>query len=144
MARSCGTCTKCCDGTLSGEINGHTMYLGKPCHYLKIGSGCTIYANRPQEPCKRYECAWLSDENIPDFMKPENANCILDYKDIDGISYLRLSECVTPYSSEVLTWCINYAIKNELNIMWILNKKINRIGTPRFCELIDKNFNVNQ
>ena len=142
MTRTCDTCTKCCDGTLSGEINGHKMYLGKPCHFLQIGIGCNIYKDRPQDPCKRYKCAWLSDENIPDFMKPEISNCILDYKDIDGIPYLRLSESSTPYTAEVLTWSINYALNNNLNIMWILNKKINYIGDKDFCNSVKKNFKL--
>jgi hypothetical protein len=116
------------------------MYLGKPCHFLKIGTGCTIYKDRPQEPCKRYECAWLSNENIPDFMKPEVSNCILDYKEIEGVPYLRLTESEMPYTAEVLTWCINYAIANKLNILWILNKKINYMGTEKFCELAKNNY----
>jgi hypothetical protein len=123
MARQCGTCTKCCDGTLSGSINGHEMGFGKPCYYLTIGKGCNIYENRPQEPCKRYECAWISDENIPDFMKPENSNCILDYKEENKIKYLRLTESTIPYTAEVLSWCINYAKLNNLNFAWSINKK---------------------
>lgn len=123
MARECGTCTKCCDGTLTGNINGHEMGFGKPCYYLTIGKGCNIYVERPQEPCKRYECAWISDENIPDFMKPENANCILDYKEKNKVKYLRLMESTTPYTAEVLSWCINYAKINNLNFDWSINGK---------------------
>jgi hypothetical protein len=123
MARQCETCTKCCDGTLSGNINGHEMGFGKPCYYLTVGKGCNIYEKRPQDPCKRYECAWISDENIPDFMKPENSNCILDYKEENKIKYLRLTESTIPYTAEVLSWCINYAQSNNLNFAWSINKK---------------------
>jgi len=138
MTKKCGTCTKCCDGTLEGNINGHEMKLGKPCHYLTIGEGCNIYNERPQEPCKRYECAWLVDENIPDFMKPENSNCILDYREKNKIKYLRLVECETPYSAEVLSWCIEYARSNNINFFWSINKKSYYFGSESFIAEVNK------
>lgn len=134
MSRTCGTCTKCCDGTLSGEINGYPMYLGRPCHFLKIGQGCTIYSDRPQEPCRRYECAWISDTEIPDFMKPEVSNCILDYRVHNGIRYLRLVESDKPYTAEILSWCIEYAKSKNLNFEWTVAGKSYWIGDAGFFE----------
>ena len=134
MKRNCGTCTKCCDGTLEGSINGHTMKLGKPCYYLTIGKGCNIYSERPQDPCVRYKCAWLEDENIPDFMKPENSNCILDYREKNNIRYLRLVESDIPYTSEVLSWCIDYAQKNNITLMWSINGKNHYVGDNMYLE----------
>lgn len=136
MERTCGTCTKCCDGTLSGEIKGHKMGAGKPCHFLKIGQGCTIYDDRPQEPCKRYVCAWIIDDEIPDFMKPENSNCILDYIYHNNVKYLRLAESDKPYSAEVLSWCIDYAKTKGLNFTWMVNHKSYWIGDPEFFNSI--------
>lgn len=138
MTRQCGTCTKCCDGTLEGTINGHEMRPGKPCYYLTLGKGCNIYNERPQEPCKRYECAWIVDENIPDFMKPENANCILDYREKNGIKYLRLVACETPYSAEVLSWCIDYARLKNINLFWSINKKNYYFGSDNFIAELSK------
>lgn len=104
------------------------MYLGRPCHFLKIGQGCTIYSDRPQEPCRRYECAWISDTDIPDFMKPEISNCVLDYKEDDnGVRYLRLVESETPYTEEVLDWCKNYAKEKNIDFVWVKNKKSYRV-----------------
>jgi hypothetical protein len=38
VAKQCGTCTKCCDGTTSvgGDIFGHIYGNGKPCHFLNL------------------------------------------------------------------------------------------------------------
>ena len=62
--RSCGSCTKCCEGWLSGEALGHKFYPGKPCHFIAIGKGCSVYAKRPQEPCVSYKCGWISNEAV--------------------------------------------------------------------------------
>jgi len=40
--RTCGGCTACCDGWLTGNILGHELAPGKPCHFRGDG-GCTIY-----------------------------------------------------------------------------------------------------
>ncbi len=132
MKRNCGTCTKCCDGTLEGNINGHIMKSGKPCYYLTIGKGCNIYNERPQDPCVRYKCAWLEDENVPDFMKPEISNCILDYREKNNIKYLRLVSCEIPYTAEILSSCIEYAKKNNVNLFWSLNGKNYYFGSTEF------------
>lgn len=108
------------------------MYFGRPCHFLKIGEGCTIYQDRPQEPCRRYECAWIVDIEIPDFMKPEVSNCILDYRVHNGVKYLRLVESDKPYSAEVLSWCIEFAKSKSLNFEWTVNGKSYWIGDAEF------------
>ncbi len=41
--RSCSDCTKCCEGSLSGEVFGKTFYSGKPCHFVKLNEGCSVY-----------------------------------------------------------------------------------------------------
>ena len=64
MKRECGTCTKCCEGWLTGEALGHNFYPGKPCHFLAVNKGCTVYAKRPKDPCSSYKCAWLANEDI--------------------------------------------------------------------------------
>ena len=40
--RNCNNCTKCCEGWLSGEVNGYSFYPGRPCHFMKC-DGCSIY-----------------------------------------------------------------------------------------------------
>lgn len=132
MNRECGTCTKCCDGTLTTNINGNEVKLGKPCVYLTIGKGCNIYEERPQNPCKSYQCAWIINNDIPDFMKPENSNCILDYDEKNGIKYLRLISSEVPYTAETLSWCINYAQSNNINLVWSINEKNYHIGDGGF------------
>lgn len=134
MSRQCGTCTKCCEGWLSGEAHGKPFYKGKPCHFISIGKGCSIYAKRPKDPCVSYKCDWLLNEEIPEWMKPSDINAIIDTQYIKDISYLRLIEAGETLRSNVLTYLMLYALNNKLNFYWEVNGSKNWIGAPDFLE----------
>lgn len=130
--RTCGSCTKCCEGWLSGEALGHSFYPGKPCHFISIGKGCSVYSKRPKDPCVSFKCAWLIDENIPEWMKPNDINAILSGKEINGIPYLSLIEAGERLDSKVLSWVIQFTIKNKINFYWQIDGGVNYIGVPEF------------
>jgi len=135
--KECGTCTRCCDGTISGDVKGHLMYTGKPCFFLEIGGTCTDYENRPLHPCKVYKCLWLEFEDVPDYIKPENANAIIDIDIYKGKKYLRLTRSNNDYPSDVLTYAINYAKYNNLPFIWNDNLgAINYLGDEKLCREI--------
>jgi hypothetical protein len=76
-ARSCGSCTACCDGWLAGTIHGHAMSPGTPCHFRGAG-GCTIYDQRPDSPCRSFVCAWLApDSPFPEPLRPDRCGVII-------------------------------------------------------------------
>src|SRR2546430_13952490 len=69
--RQCGTCTACCDGWVAGKIRGHEMKPGQPCHFRGEGC-CTIYAQRPVEPCRNFVCGWLMPGSpFPEEFRPD-------------------------------------------------------------------------
>ena len=127
MSRSCGTCTSCCEGWVYGSANGREFWRGRPCHFVKKCVGCTIYENRPEDPCKSFDCNWLLDENIPDWMQPNQSRVILQWRTIDGKTYLEMNEACDKVSSDVLSWVMQYAIQNKLNLQYQLNGVFNRI-----------------
>jgi hypothetical protein len=137
VKRECGTCTKCCEGYLTGEALGHTFFLGKPCHFVAIGKGCTVYAKRPKEPCVTYKCGWLTNEDIPEWMKPDAVNIIIDIRNIEGHSYLNLREAGSNLSASVLNWFIQYVLKNQLNAVWQVNGGENWMGSATFVKIIE-------
>lgn len=137
-SRSCAGCTKCCEGWLTGEALGQTFYPGKPCHFISIGKGCSVYAKRPKEPCQSFKCAWLIDKNIPEWMKPSDINTILTYKEINGIPYLSVIEAGSVLSAKVLTWVIQYALSNKINLYWQVEGGTNWVGSPEFNQAIQE------
>ena len=75
-ARQCGSCTKCCDGWVEGDIRGHRMHAGQACHFLEAGA-CSIYAERPESPCRSFVCAWLQlGSALPDHFRPDRIGVI--------------------------------------------------------------------
>lgn len=135
--RSCGDCTKCCEGWLEGQALGQNFYPGRPCHFVAIGKGCSVYAKRPKEPCQLYKCGWIEDENIPEWMKPSEVDAIVDYRNINGIPYINIKEAGSVLSSKVLTWVIKYALTNKANLYWEVNGGKNWIGSPEFVKAIE-------
>jgi uncharacterized cysteine cluster protein YcgN (CxxCxxCC family) len=144
MSKECGTCTRCCDGTLAGDVRGHAMYPGKPCFFLEIGGACGDYENRPHSPCKEYKCLWLTYEEVPDYIKPENANAILDLEQHKGKWYLRLNKTETPYLADVLAYGINFAQQNNLSFIWTDNQgNFGYLGDREFCyDIVSTNANM--
>jgi hypothetical protein len=75
--RQCGTCTACCDGWVEGSIRGHEMKPGVPCHFRGAGC-CTIYAERPQEPCRTFVCGWLAPGSpFPESFRPDRLGVMM-------------------------------------------------------------------
>jgi hypothetical protein len=130
--RECGTCTKCCEGHLIGEAKGHKFYNGKPCHFISIDKGCSIYSERPEYPCVSYKCGWLLDLDIPEWLKPDAVNVIIDFREVEGHQYINLIEAGSTVSSKVLNWFIQYALNNQLNAVWQVEYGMNWIGSSEF------------
>lgn len=134
MSRSCGSCNRCCDGTLSADIRGHKMFPGQPCFFLEIGGICKDYDNRPQKPCIEYQCLWIEDESVPDYIKPENSNAIIDINEFEGTKYLRLTKSGKQYSKEILDYAISYAKENNMPLVWVdENEGFKYYGDAIFC-----------
>jgi uncharacterized cysteine cluster protein YcgN (CxxCxxCC family) len=134
--RTCGSCTKCCEGHLRGEVKGHLFFPGKPCHFLDLGKGCTIYEDRPKDPCVSYKCGWLVNVDIPEWLKPDAVNVIIDYRTIESYQYINLIEAGATVSAKVLNWFIQFALNNQLNAIWRVEGEENWIGNEGFIKAV--------
>ncbi len=134
--RSCGTCTKCCEGWLTGEVLGHKFYGGKPCHFISIGKGCSVYAQRPKDPCVSFKCGWLASPDIPEWFKPDEINAIVKFDEVEGIPRVTLIEAGEVLQSRVLNWFILYGLNNKLNFAWQVQGELHWIGSPEFNKVM--------
>ena len=132
MTRTCDGCTKCCEGWLSASAHGHTFYPGKPCHFL--GKSCTIYKDRPENPCKSYKCEWLVNEDIPMWMKPDLCNVIMTKRTENNIEFYDLAEAGQQLDSAVLSWVFMWALNKNKNIKYQIKGGINKIGSQEFVQ----------
>jgi hypothetical protein len=77
ITRSCGGCTACCDGWLKIEVRGTAVAPGRPCPF-RADHGCSIYAERPIDPCRKFICGWLVGSSpLPDWMRPDRSDMIM-------------------------------------------------------------------
>lgn len=118
VMRSCGDCTKCCEGYVSGNVKGHEMFYGTPCFFLQQGK-CSDYENRPKDPCKSFECEWLSNPKVPDWLYPHKSGIIIHEQKIENHYYLRLTFAGNMPSVSALSWFLLYGIKNNINLCWV-------------------------
>lgn len=105
MDRSCGGCTKCCEGHLTANIYGYEMYPGKPCNFI-TKNGCSIYAMRPHNPCKDFKCVWKKNSKIPLEFKPNLVDMIMIETAIDGIPYVYIVSAGKEISLDILDWAV--------------------------------------
>ena len=123
--RECGECTKCCEGWLAGNIKGHQMYPGQSCFFV-TKDGCSDYENRPQEPCKKFECLWKSQPDIfPAWMRPDRIGSILTSHKSQGIESVHLVECGTEPDSSVISWLFQKMVDGTIT-------SINYMDAPKF------------
>jgi hypothetical protein len=136
--RECGDCAKCCEGWLYGNIYGHQMHRERPCFYLQ--KTCTIYENRPDNPCKSYECSWLSDTIFPMWMKPNLVNIIITKRTFkneqtnEDEEYYEVFEAGSTIDSKTLNWLLIWSVNNQKNLYYQINGSPNRIGSPAFLK----------
>ena len=143
MTRSCGECTKCCEGYLYADINfddGKVIEMGpKPCPILQIGKGCGDYENRPQNPCRGFECEWLRQPDAyPEEMRPDKILAIFSLQEIEGVPYLRITEAGKRLDAEVLSHAIKLTLMNKFNIYWEVEGKIHWFGNKDFVTIMNK------
>jgi hypothetical protein len=140
MKRDCGSCTKCCEGYLHGSAHGKPFYLGNPCHYISIGKGCTIYDKRPKDPCVTYRCQWLDNLEIPEWLKPDKINAIISKRFIKDtqIEYWDLCEAGETMRANVLTWVIQYALNNGINLRWQVESGNHWVGNKEFIDAMSE------
>ena len=99
--RSCGNCTMCCQGHLTGNAHGFEFGPGKPCHFIRE-SGCAIYPYRPYNPCKTFKCEWKTSKNIPETFRPDKCKAIFMLRETDEGPRLDVVESGEILSADVL------------------------------------------
>jgi hypothetical protein len=108
------------------------MYPGKPCKSVEAGVGCTIYKDRPKDPCKSFECSWKSSDFVPEEFSPNATGQIISTQFIEGIPYLALAYAGKDLSVELLSWFVAFAVGRQLNAEWSVNGLPYAVGSADF------------
>ena len=132
MNRTCDGCAECCKGWLSGTAMGHDFYPGKPCYFLQ--KTCSIYENRPIDPCQSYKCHWLASDDLPMWMRPDMSNAIVTRRNHEGIEFFTVNECGKQMDSKVLSWLVIWALNNGKNLKYQIDGGWSKVGAKAFME----------
>jgi hypothetical protein len=137
--RECNGCTACCEGWLTGEVNGHKFSPSVPCYY-KTSAGCSIYKDRPQEPCKSFSCDWIINESFPEWMKPTESGTLsfirpFPKKDGSVMSYRTVVE-TRPMATEVLFFYMRQFLADNIPLRIQLNGNWHFFGPQDWVEAV--------
>lgn len=115
LKRTCSQCTACCEGWLSGEAHSIKFQSGKPCHF-KCPDGCSIYNDRPSF-CKEFNCEWIQNYNLPEWLKPNISNVIVRKKVFSKaplLYYFEVLEMGKKIDSVVLNWFFTFYVETGI------------------------------
>ena len=133
--RTCDGCTECCKGWLHGNALGHSFYPGRPCFYLKK-DGCSVYEDRPEDPCKTYKCVWLAKNDLPMWMRPDLSGAVVTEREKDNVVFYEIRECGKKLDSAVLSWFVLWALNTKSNILYQIDGGFNKLGSTEFLNLV--------
>ena len=133
ITRSCGSCTKCCEGYLIGSAYGFQFKENQPCAFLSK-QGCSIYPVRPAHPCKSFQCEWTINFKIPEWLQPNRSHVIMSMRTIGDYTFLMLVPAGQPISQQVHEWAEKYSkqdIKNHVLIVGDITCLLYTSPSPR-------------
>jgi hypothetical protein len=137
--RTCNGCTACCSGALEGEVYGHKFWKGRPCHFLE-DKQCSIYTNRPEDPCQKFQCGYLALDWIPHWMRPDLSGVIFTQnKTKNGVPYYSVIEYKGKMSAEVLSFFFLAHVSGKFqNFAYQIDGGWNRFGSLEFIAEFDQ------
>ena len=143
--RSCGECTKCCEGHLAADIRGNYMGIlpdgsKKPCVFLQLNKGCGEYEKRPVDPCRTFQCDWLTNPDMPESFKPSRSHAIAITRKVNNVEYTKILEAGRKLDSEVLSWYISDALEKGYNLAWSVFDNMFWIGNEEFNDMMEKDY----
>jgi len=147
-SRSCGECTACCEGWL--EDVSLDMKPGKSCAHLK-NSACSIYEARPENPCRRFTCAWLHQpEQYPEDLRPDRSGAIVMWdrywQDWQVLRAVPTGEKIPPETFERLRDCAKSQglpllfVERTLKDEGYAGDQLFAMGSPAFAEAVRDGF----
>jgi hypothetical protein len=99
--------------------------------------GCSIYPDRPDEPCKRFKCVWLANDILPVWFRPDKSNVIVTWGSWGpgkNLPYLKVTERGTKIDSAALNLIYMYHVETRMPITVQIDRGWSHYGPYEFVE----------
>ena len=148
--RHCGSCTACCEGWITST--NIRMSPGSPCAHCTSG-GCAIYTERPENPCRTFECGWLREGSpLPDHFRPDQCGAIVVFdQEILGMKVFAAAPTGAEIPAQTMNWLQDFARKQSLPMLFwenefqdgrFLGQKQQGYGPPAFQQAVRSSRNL--
>lgn len=97
-------------------VLGQEVKIGSPCRFIK-NQGCSIYAAGRPSGCVTFQCAWLEDESVPDWAKPEASGILIAAIPATDRQYLIIVPAGSQITAEYRQWALDYAGRRKLKLI---------------------------
>lgn len=114
--------------------HGIPFFSGKPCHFVDVNLGCSVYEDRPDDPCEIFKCGWLIEPNFPEWLKPNLSNVIFVFDKIDSHNFIYAIESGAKMDAQTLSWAVAYMSINKYNFAWQYDGGWSAIGSDEFVK----------
>jgi len=110
------------------------MKPGIPCHFRGAGC-CTIYDERPANPCRSFFCAWRLEGNpFPEFFRPDRLGVIIVARQWrDRLGYELISAGRDP-DENLLNWMREFSTASGSPFLYSIDGYYRAFGVPEFQE----------
>jgi hypothetical protein len=98
------------------------MSPGNPCRHC-VSGGCAIYAERPREPCRSFECEWVRpDSGLAAGLRPDRCGAIvLRDREFHGWKVLIATPTDWKIPRETLRLLMHHARERNTPLIYIEN-----------------------
>lgn len=105
---------------------------GVACHF-RGEAGCTIYPDRPPNPCKSFECEWLRQGSlIPEEFRPDRVGAIIIEKLWRDRVALKLVSAGCNPDPKLLDWMRTYSAEHQTPFVYEMDGVWRGFGMPEF------------
>ena len=87
--------------------------------------GCGIYETRPDDPCRKFICAWLGEgDRIPEHMRPDKCGAIIMLDRVwNGFNIIKAMPTGSAIPDDTMEWLKAYARQHNIPLLFQINEE---------------------